>query len=205
MRFTEQWSGRVAALKPLFIEAGGAGVRRRGRQRRGRADRNCSPSAGKAFAEARSANGAQALAWQRVSRSDWVDRRRVVPGGAQPGRSRPRRTPRRPRGSSSRCAICIATTKPRRSPTTAPQHDDSAARPLSRDRRRPADPQAAGAAGRGGDAPLRRRRRRRRNPPTARRRSAGTPSTRANIPPPRPGSRTRFRSSRPKTPRSASR
>ena len=44
---------------------------RRGRVGRGRADRALA-RAGKAFAEAHSANGAQALAWQRLSQKDYV-------------------------------------------------------------------------------------------------------------------------------------
>jgi hypothetical protein len=71
LRFTEQWSQRVSALKPLFIEAAAqtfAAAAGAGED----ISLDILTEAGKAFVEARSASGAQALAWQRVSRHDWI-------------------------------------------------------------------------------------------------------------------------------------
>ena len=71
VRFTEQWSRRVTALRPLFIEAAAqafAAAAGEGAD----VPMDLLAEAGKAFVESRSANGAQALAWQRVSRRDWV-------------------------------------------------------------------------------------------------------------------------------------
>jgi hypothetical protein len=69
-RFAEEWSQRVETLKPLYLEAAAqafAAAAASGQpiptERLARA--------GKAFAQARSANGAQALAWQRVAQKDW--------------------------------------------------------------------------------------------------------------------------------------
>jgi len=71
LTFTDEWGARVASLKPLFLEAAaqtfGAAA----------ASGEDIPNevlvrAGNAFAQARSANGAQALAWQRVGAKDWV-------------------------------------------------------------------------------------------------------------------------------------
>ena len=71
LRFTEEWSQRVEAMKPVYLEAAA--------QSFAAAAASGQPiptdrlaHAGKVFAEARFANGAQALAWQRVSQKDFV-------------------------------------------------------------------------------------------------------------------------------------
>ena len=71
LRFSEEWSQRVAALKPVYLEAAA--------QAFAAAAASGQPiptdrlaRAGRVFAEARFANGAQALAWQRVSQKDYV-------------------------------------------------------------------------------------------------------------------------------------
>ena len=71
LTFTSQWMERVASLKPLYLEAVTQTLAAAA------ASGEAVPTdmlvrAGEAFAQARSANGAQTLAWQRVSAKDWV-------------------------------------------------------------------------------------------------------------------------------------
>ena len=71
MRFTGEWSERSATLKPLYLEAAAqtlAVAAANGED----VPTDTLARAGKAFAEARSFAGAQALAWQRISRKDWI-------------------------------------------------------------------------------------------------------------------------------------
>ena len=70
-RFAEEWSQRVETMKPLYLEAAA--------QAFAAAAASGQPiptdrltRAGHAFAQARSVNGAQALAWQRVAQKDFV-------------------------------------------------------------------------------------------------------------------------------------
>jgi tetratricopeptide (TPR) repeat protein len=71
LRFAEMWSERVEALKPLYLEAAAQSFAASA------ASGQPIPTdrlarAGKVFAQARFASGAQALAWQRVSQKDFV-------------------------------------------------------------------------------------------------------------------------------------
>ena len=131
LRFTEQWSQRVAALRPMFIEAAAqafAAAAGDGED----VPMDLLAEAGKAFADARSANGAQALAWQRVSRRDWVTAAawfRAAQSWSKPSEADPED---RRRAHHRACATCIRTTKPRRSPTTAPSTTTACAASISR-------------------------------------------------------------------------
>ena len=71
LRFAEEWSQRVEALKPVYLEAAAqafAAAAASGKP----IPTDRLARAGKVFAQARFANGAQALAWQRVSQKDFV-------------------------------------------------------------------------------------------------------------------------------------
>jgi Tfp pilus assembly protein PilF len=71
MRFADEWSQRSASLKPLFLEAAAqtfAAAAGSGEE----IANDVLARAGRAFAEAHSVNGAQALAWQRIAAKDWV-------------------------------------------------------------------------------------------------------------------------------------
>ena len=71
LRFAEEWSQRVEAMKPVYLEAAAqafAAAAASGRP----IPTDRLARAGKVFAETRFANGAQALAWQRVSQKDFV-------------------------------------------------------------------------------------------------------------------------------------
>ena len=71
LTFAGEWSERVPILKPLYLEAAAqalAGAAAGGQD----VATDVLVRAGAAFAGARSANGAQALAWQRVAAKDWV-------------------------------------------------------------------------------------------------------------------------------------
>jgi len=71
MRFADGWSARQPALKPLFLEAAAASLAAAAGSGED-VPTDQLARAGKAFAEAHSANGAQALAWQRLSQKDYV-------------------------------------------------------------------------------------------------------------------------------------
>ena len=71
LTFTDEWSARVESLKPLFLEAAAqtfGAVATTGEE----LPSEVLVRAGNAFAQARSVNGAQALAWQRIGAKDWV-------------------------------------------------------------------------------------------------------------------------------------
>ena len=71
MRFVDAWSAEAPNLKPLFLEAAAQKLAAAAGNGENIAP-NVLARAAKAFAEAKSVNGAQALAWQRVSVKDWV-------------------------------------------------------------------------------------------------------------------------------------
>jgi hypothetical protein len=71
LRFTEEWSARQPTLKPLYVQAAAQALAAAAGSGQD-LPTDALARAGRAFAEARSANGAQALAWQRVSQRDWV-------------------------------------------------------------------------------------------------------------------------------------
>ncbi|HXT07788.1 MAG TPA: hypothetical protein VN715_12730 [Roseiarcus sp.] len=71
LRFTEEWSARQPALAPVYVQAAAQALAAAAGNGEDLATATLA-RAGRAFAQARSANGAQALAWQRVSQHDWV-------------------------------------------------------------------------------------------------------------------------------------
>jgi hypothetical protein len=71
LRFTELWSRQAPALKPLYVEAAAQAIAAAAGDGESLGT-SLLAQAGKAFAETRSVNGAQALAWQRVSQRDWT-------------------------------------------------------------------------------------------------------------------------------------
>ncbi len=71
LRFAEEWSQRVETLKPLYLEAAAQAFAAAAASGQPIPTERLT-RAGRAFAQARSANGAQALAWQRVSQKDWI-------------------------------------------------------------------------------------------------------------------------------------
>ncbi len=71
LRFTEEWSVRQPALTPLYVQAAAQALAAAAGKGLDLPTETLA-RAGRAFAAARSATGAQALAWQRVSQRDWV-------------------------------------------------------------------------------------------------------------------------------------
>jgi hypothetical protein len=71
LTFASEWSERVPALKPLFLEAASQALSAAAAGGQDIAT-DVLVRAGAAFAGARSAAGAQALAWQRIAVKDWV-------------------------------------------------------------------------------------------------------------------------------------
>ena len=71
LTFTSQWSARVAELKPLYVDAAISALAAAAASGEDVAMESLT-RAGSAFAEAKSAEGAQALAWQRITAKDWV-------------------------------------------------------------------------------------------------------------------------------------
>jgi len=71
LRFSEEWSARQPAMKPLYVQAAAQALAAAAGAGQDLPTATLA-RAGRAFAVARSANGAQALAWQRVSQHDWV-------------------------------------------------------------------------------------------------------------------------------------
>ena len=71
MTFAMQWSEPVPSLKPLFVEMATQALAYSAAENRD-VDTELLANIGQAFAETKSANGAQALAWQRVAVKDWA-------------------------------------------------------------------------------------------------------------------------------------
>jgi hypothetical protein len=71
LTFTSQWSARVPELKPLYADAAISALAAAAASGED-VPMETLTRAGSAFAEAKSVDGAQALAWQRITAKDWV-------------------------------------------------------------------------------------------------------------------------------------